>query len=59
VCKRCAQSADKIKYKESLRAPGAFKYLAKYKQGVHVEEEMPETPMHEHMSEDLHWHELI
>ena len=46
-------SGDEIEHKELLRAPDPFEHGAEDEQGVHVEEDMPESPVHEHVSDYL------
>ena len=49
----CAQAGDEVEHQELLRAYGAFEHQAEYEQGVHIEEYMPEAPVHEHMGDYL------
>ena len=49
----CTQTCHEIKYQELLRSPDSFKHGSEDIEGVHVEEQMPEASVHEHVSHRL------
>ena len=58
MSKRCTESANHVEYEKTFWSPYIFKYRSKYKQGIHVKEDMPETTMHKHMGDNLQRLEL-
>ena len=53
LCQTRADAADKVKYEESLGAPHVFDAVAEHPEGEHVEKQMRETTVHEHVRHKL------
>ena len=53
----CTESGHEIEKQEFLRSPHPFKHTSEDEKGVHIEEKVPESPMHEHVGDDLPWFE--
>ena len=49
----CSQSGHEVEYEELLRTEAAFKYGTEHQEGIHVEEYVPESAVHEHVRQYL------
>ena len=47
------ETADEIEKQEPFRAQGALQHGAEHEQRIHVEENMPDSPVHEHVRKGL------
>ena len=53
VAKCGTEPRHKVEEQKLLAAPGILQHRSEYHQGVHIEEEMPEAAVHEHMGQEL------
>ena len=50
---RCAESGNEIEYQKLLRSYRPFQHRAEKDESIHIEEDMHETSVHEHMGDRL------
>src|SRR5688572_6601618 len=53
VEQRRSKAAQHVKYQESFRSPEVLQNAAKHPQREHIEQQMGETAVHEHVGDDL------
>src|SRR6185295_7958925 len=53
MCDGCSESAENIIVQKFSAAPDIFHGCAEHPEGKHIEEDVPEIPVHEHIGEKL------